>query len=128
MHRLRWVALAAYVALVALVIAWEGWMAPATPVPRAFWIGLKTLPLALPLPWLLRDSPRAHVLAALLLLLYFCEGVAVAYGAAKSGDARALAYAVAEVAVSMLFIVTASLYARARFSPGPHRAHEETES
>lgn len=125
---LRWTALAAYVGLLALVFAWEAWAAPATPVPRAFWIGLKTLPLAVPLPWLLRGSARAHVLAALLLLLYFCEGVAVGYHAAKTGELHALAYAAVEIAASVIFIVTAALYARVS-SPGARsRAGEGTES
>lgn len=125
---LRWIALAAYVTLIALVFVWEAWAAPATPVPRAFWVGLKMLPLAVPLPWLLRGSARAHVLAALLLLLYFCEGVATAYNAVESGDIRAFAYAAAEIAVSVLFIVAAAVYARANLAGARPRDAEETES
>lgn len=121
-------ALCAYVALLALVVGWETWAAPLTPVPRAFWLIIKTPPLLIPLPGLLRGSPRAFVLAALLVLLYFCEGVATAYSAAQSGDGAALAYAVAEIFISLIFIATAPLYARFRWRRGNLQAPAGTES
>ncbi len=124
----RWIAFAAYLCLVAAVAGWEGWAAPAMPVPRAFWLALKLIPLAIPLPWLVRASPRAHVAAALLLLLYFCEGVAIAYAAAQTGAAGALAYGSAQTALSVLFIVAASVYARLSFRAGAPRVRAGTES
>lgn len=124
----RWIALAAYVALLALVFVWEAWAAPATPLPRAFWLGLKLIPLAAPLPWLARGGARAHVLAALILLLYFCEGVVLAYTAAKTGAGGELAYAAAEIALVLLFIAAASVYARANFREQHPRAGAGTES
>lgn len=128
MHPRRKAALAAYIALIALVLAWEAWLAPATPVPRAFWIALKALPLAAPLPWLMRDSAHGYVLAAILMLLYFSDGVAGAYGAVRAEDVRALAYAAAETVLSVCFIVTASLYARFRLRNPIAPAGGETES
>lgn len=121
---MRALALAAHVGLMALVVIWEAWWAPATPVARGFWIALKLVPLAVVLPWLVRGGARAHLAAALLLLLYFCEGVTSAYSAVRAGAAGTLAYGAAEAALSMLFIVTASVYVRLNGS----RAGARTES
>jgi len=124
---LRWIALATYLALLAAVIVWEAWAAPATPLPRAFWLGVKLLPLALPLPWLARGSARAHVVAALLLLLYFCEGVVAAYRGAHTGGGE-LGHAATQIALTVGFIAAASVYARLSFRADPPRAVAGTES
>lgn len=114
MHPQRKAALAAYFALIALVFAWEAWLAPPTPVARAFWLALKILPLALAFPWLMRGSAHAYVLTAILMLLYFSDGIAGIYGAARGESWAVLAYAAAQSALSLSFIVAASLYARFR--------------
>jgi uncharacterized membrane protein len=110
----RRLALAAYIALLLLVLGWELLAAPATPLPRAFWAGVKTVPLLVPVYWLVRGGARAHVLAALLVLLYFCDGIATAYLAARAGTAHALGYAAAEIAAALSFIGAATFYARFR--------------
>ena len=125
---MRTAAFAAYLALVALVVAWEAWLAPATPVPRAFWIGLKVLPLAAPLPWLWRSSAYAHVLVALLALIYFSDGIVIAYSALRIGDFSAALFGAIEIIAAVAVIVTASLYARLRFRNAPPRVAAETES
>lgn len=113
-HRTLWtVSASSYLGLLALVMLWEAWLAPATPVPRAFWLGLKTLPLLVPLYPVLRGSARAHVLAALLVLLYFSEGVAAAYSEGRRGDWGGTAYGLAEIVLAVVFIVSATFYARA---------------
>lgn len=124
----RGVAAAAYVGLMVLVVVWEGWWAPATPVARGFWVGLKLFPLAIPLPWLVRGGAHAHVAASLLLLLYFCDGVAIAYSAAQTGATRALLYGAAEITACVLFIAAASIYARLNFGARQLRADARTES
>lgn len=111
--RLRTVAAASYLGLLALVVLWEAWLAPPTPVPRAFWLGLKTLPLLVPLYPVLRGSARAHVLASLLVLLYFSEGVAVAYSEGRRGDWSGVAYGFGEIVLAVAFIVSATFHARA---------------
>lgn len=128
MRAARRAAIIAYVMLVSLVAIWEIRLAPATPLSRAFWVTLKVLPLLAPLPWLVRGNAYAHVLASLLLLLYFCDGVAVAYDAAKSGDFAALLYAAGEIGMVLAFVIAASLYARLSFRMKPPRAAAETES
>lgn len=112
MRLTRQLALASYLALLALIVAWEVLLAPVTPLPRAFWAALKTVPLLLLMVALLRGSARAYVFAALLVLLYFCEGVAVGYSAARKGSAPEFLYACAEVMLALIFIGSASFYAR----------------
>ena len=118
------IAAGAWLGLLALVLAWEVWGAPATPVSRGLWVALKTLPLIAPLPWLWRGGARAHVIAALIALLYFSDGVAVAYDAGRRAAAAALVYGLLEIALALAFVVAAGLYARVMFS----RARAGTES
>jgi uncharacterized membrane protein len=108
----RRAALGAWLALLALVSGWEAFAAPPTPVPRGFWLLLKTAPLLAPLPALLRGGARAHVLAALIALLYFSVGVATAYDAGRRGEPPALLYGLAETALAAAFVVAAGAYAR----------------
>lgn len=123
----RALAAASYLGLLALVVVWEAWLAPATPVPRGLWLGLKTLPLLVPLYPILKGSARAHVLAALLVLLYFSEGVAVAWTEARRGGSAGLAAGAAEIALAVLFVVSASFYARAADRSKPQVYAEERE-
>jgi len=116
---LRRVAVAAYLALALVIVGWEGWAAPPTAAPRAYWLALKLAPLALPLPGLVRESARAYVLAALLLLLYFCGGIAVAYDAARRGAAGAFAYGAAQTFAALAFVVAAAVYARLKSAASP---------
>lgn len=109
---MRALAAASYLGLLALVVVWEAWLAAPTPVPRAFWAGLKVVPLLIPLYPLLRGSARAHVLAALLVLLYFSEGVAMTWTEGRRGDVAGIAYGLAEIALAVLFILSATFYAR----------------
>jgi len=124
----RWTAFAAYVALLLLVIFWEAWWAPLTPLPRAFWIAIKVTPLIVPLPGLWRKSARAHVLASLLLLIYFCEGVAAVYGARTSGNAMTILYGSTEIILVVLAITAASVFARFAFKLPPSQTRARKES
>jgi uncharacterized membrane protein len=127
-HRLRTLAAASYLGLLALLIAWEAWLAPPTPVPRAFWMALKLVPLLLALYPLLRGSARAHVLTALLVLLYFSEGVAVAYTEGRREAWSGVMYGLAEVALAVAFIVSATFYARLSGRALPARGSAGKES
>lgn len=124
----RRLALFNYAALLVVVLWWEAWAAPATPVSRVFWLVIKLLPLLVPLPALWRGSARAYVLAALLVMLYFCDGIATAYGAWRSGSGASLGYAALEIITAVTFIATASFYARFRWRRENVRARAETES
>lgn len=108
----RRVALVAYGVLLGLIVLWEAWLAPPTPVSRGFWLGLKALPLVVALPGLWQGKPRTYVLAALLMLVYFSLGVANVYDAAKHGSSLKLIVATTEILVSVIFIAAAPIYAR----------------
>lgn len=119
-HRLlRRATLGAYLALLIFVFVWEAWLAPSTPVPRTFWLALKTIPLLIPLPGLWRGNARTHVLAALLVLLYFCEGIADTYHAVKTNASIALMGALIELSAALLFIVLAPIHARIMWRRDP---------
>lgn len=124
----RRVGLLAYAALLASVVWWEAWAAPATPVSRFFWLGIKLVPLLVPLPALWRGSARAHVLAALLVLLYFCDGIALAYSSVKVGNPAALGYAVLEIAAAVTFVAAGSFYARFTLRRASAPTHAQKES
>jgi len=70
--------------------------------------------LLIVLPGVLHGRPKAHVLAELLVLLYFTEGVIVAY--LHRNDALAtdtpLLYAWTEIVLSLVFIGTSAYYVR----------------
>lgn len=76
---MRWLTLASGALLMALGLAWEIWLVPVAYAPPAVWATIKALPLAALLPALWRDRARAYFAACLLVLLYFCEGVVLAY-------------------------------------------------
>lgn len=65
--------IAGVVALIALGLAWELWLAPQR--PGGTMLALKVLPLALALPALLKGRIRAYQLWTMLILVYLCEGV-----------------------------------------------------
>ena len=69
--RTRSVALACLLALIALGLAWELWLAP---TGMRTW-AIKVLPLALALPGVLRFRMFTHRWLALLVWLYVAEGL-----------------------------------------------------
>ena len=110
---LRRATLTLYLALLALVGVWESWFAPAGILPRGAWLAIKLAPLIAVLVGVWRGSARAHVIAALIVMLYFIEGVVLAFGGARGLEAPAtFAYALAEIVLTLAFFVCASLYAR----------------
>ena len=84
MHALaRTLALGGQLALLAVVVAWAGWLAPAGGQPAALRAAVLALPLLLPLPGLLRGRRRAHLWAALVTLPYFTHGVVEAWAGSR---------------------------------------------
>ena len=99
--------------MLALVALWESWIAPAGILPRGAWLAIKLAPLIAVLVGLWRGSARAHVIAALVAMLYFIEGVVLAFGGARGLEGPAtFVYALGEIALTLAFFVCASFYAR----------------
>jgi uncharacterized membrane protein len=103
---LRAAASATLIALIALALAWELWLAPAR--PGGSLLALKALPLVLPLGGVLQGRRYTYQWSSMLILAYFAEGVTRVW--ADSGLARQLA--IAEVLLSLGYFAAAVSYAR----------------
>ena len=104
----RALAVAALLALVALCLAWELWLAPLR--PGGSWLAVKALPLLLALPGLLRMRMYTYRALALFVWLYFVEGVVRASGDRPPSNA----YALAEVVLVVLLFVACTAHVRLR--------------
>ena len=105
-RRLRAITAAALVALIALSLAWELWLAPLR--PGGSLVALKALPLALPLRGIFEGRRYTYQWSSLLILAYFAEGVT--RSVAERGASQACA--LAELALSALFFAAVVAYAR----------------
>jgi uncharacterized membrane protein len=112
----HWLAVSAYVLLLVNVALWETWGAPAQQASVYTGLLLKTVPLMLLLPGVWKKQSGAHLLASLLMLLYFTEGVVLVYS--EWGQAwhwhNELVYATIETVLSIGYIGFAGLYIRTR--------------
>jgi uncharacterized membrane protein len=110
----RCVAVASLLALIALGLAWELWLAPTGRGTLA----LKVLPLVAPLPGLLKNRLYTYRWTSLLVWLYFAEGAV----RATSEHGRGAAAACAEVALSLLLFAACAGHVRWRLKHGGHAA------
>jgi uncharacterized membrane protein len=94
------------IALIALSLAWELWLAPLR--PGGSLLALKALPLALPLGGILKGKRYTYQWSTMLILAYFAEGVM--RGWAERGLSQALAFA--EIGLSVVFFAAAVSYAK----------------
>jgi uncharacterized membrane protein len=106
LRALRLAASASLIALLALCLAWELWLAPLR--PGGTLLALKAAPLALPLGGVLSGRRYAYQWSSMLILAYLAEGVTRAWS--ERGTAQALA--AAEIALSLSFFASAVAYAR----------------
>jgi uncharacterized membrane protein len=104
---LQWGAVGSLLALIALGLVWELWLAPAR--PGGSWLVLKVLPLLAPLFGLLHGRRRTFQWTAFLALAYFAEGIVRAWS--EPGSVRALA--TLEIALALALFGCAVLGARA---------------
>jgi uncharacterized membrane protein len=103
---LRLVAAGSLLALIALCLAWELWLAPLR--PGGSLIALKALPLLLPLRGIAAGRRYTYQWSSMLILAYFAEGVTRAWSDAGLSQKLALA----ELALSLGFFLAAVSYAR----------------
>ena len=85
---MRSLAVGLLLALLALGLAWELWLAPLK--PGGSWLVLKVLPLLLPLRGLLRGERYTFQWSTMLIWLYAAEGATRMY--TDSGPAARLAF------------------------------------
>ncbi|MEQ1518564.1 MAG: DUF2069 domain-containing protein [Usitatibacteraceae bacterium] len=102
----HYAAIASLVALIALCIAWETFLAPLR--PGGSWLMLKALPLLLPLFGILRGKRYTYQWASMFVLFYFTEGAVRAW----SDRGLSANLALVEVALSVIFFLAAIYYAR----------------
>lgn len=104
---LRWGASASLIGLIVLGVLWELWVAPLR--PGGSLLALKVMPLLLPLRGVLRGNLYTLQWAAMLILLYFMEGVVRAW---SDPSAMSALMAWFEIALSFVFYLCAILYLR----------------
>ena len=103
--RTRAVALASTIALIALGLAWELWLAPTGPRSLA----IKVLPLLLPLPGLWRNRLYTYRWLSLMVWLYVVEGVVRAAGDRGIGAALAAL----EIVLCLVLFTACAMHVRA---------------
>jgi uncharacterized membrane protein len=100
------IASASLIALIALCLAWELWLAPIK--PGGSWLVLKALPRLWPRFGILHGRRYTYQWSSMMILAYLTEGVVRA--ATESGTARVLAGS--EVLLSLVFFASTVAYAR----------------
>ena len=86
------VAVATLLALIALCLSWELFLAPLR--PGGSWLALKALPLCIPLAGFLKNRMYTYRWVSLMIWLYFTEGVVRAWSDRPPSNWLALAEAV----------------------------------
>jgi len=94
------------IALIALCLAWELWLAPLR--PGGSLLALKALPLTFPLRGVLVGKRYTYQWSSMLILAYFAEGVTRAWS--ERGLSQQLA--LAEIAFSLAYFAAAVACAR----------------
>ena len=104
----RWLAVGSMLALIALGLAWELFLAPIR--PGGSWLALKVLPLCIPLAGLLKNRMYTYRWVSLVVWLYFTEGVVRAWGDKAPGNYLAML----EVALCLTLFAACTLHVRLR--------------
>ena len=99
-------ALASLVALIVLCVAWELWLAPLR--PGGSWLVLKVAPLLIPLVGVARRDLYTLQWSAMLILIYFAEGIV----RATSDRQPSATLAAIEVILTVVYFFASILYLR----------------
>ena len=108
LKRIQALALGSLLALIALGLAWELWLAPLR--PGGSWWAIKVLPLALPVAGLLKHRMYTYRWLSLLVWLYITEGLVRA--TSESGLNAWLA--LGQVLLCLLLFAACTLHVRLR--------------
>ena len=114
LNRVRALAAACLLAMIALGLVWELWLAP---TGNRTW-ALKVLPLAVALAGVLKHRMYTYRWLSLLVWLYFTEGVV----RATSERGAAVALAAAEVVLSLVLFAACVAHVRSRLRSAEARA------
>lgn len=95
------------IALIALSLAWELWLAPLR--PGGSMLVLKVVPLLLPLMGILKGRRYTYQWASLLILLYFGEGL---LRATSDATATSRLLGLAETVLALIFFASTAWYAK----------------
>ena len=99
-------AVTSLIALSILCVVWEAWLAPLA--PGSWKLALKVVPLLLPLAGVIRRDLYTLQWSAMLILLYFAEGIVRA--TSDRGFSSTLGWI--EVVLTTLYFVCALIYLR----------------
>lgn len=105
-RRLNLIASASLIALIALCVAWELWLAPLR--PGGSMLVFKVAPLLAPLFGIIRGRRYTYQWATLMIMLYVAEGLV----RATSDTGASVPLAWTEFALSLTFFTAAVGYAR----------------
>ena len=112
-RRARDVAVVSLLALIALSLAWELWLAPLR--PGGSWLALKALPLCIPLAGFLKNRMYTYRWVSLMIWLYFTEGVVRAWSDHSPSNWLALA----EVVLCIVLFTACTAHIRLRLRKVP---------
>ena len=104
----RRVAVATLLALIALCLSWELFLAPLR--PGGSWLALKALPLCIPLAGFLKNRMYTYRWVSLMVWLYFTEGVVRAW----SDRAPSNWLALLEVVLCLVLFTACTMHIRLR--------------
>ena len=106
----RYLAAGSMMALIALGLAWELWLAPVR--PGGSLLALKVLPLCLPLAGILKNRMYTYRWMSLLVWLYFIEGATRAWSDKAPGNYLAML----EVFLCLLLFAACAFHVRLRLN------------
>jgi uncharacterized membrane protein len=106
----RAMALASLLALIALCVAWELWLAPVKPGGSWALATIKAVPLLLPLPGIWRNRMYTYRWLSLLVWLYFAEGLV----RATSDRGLGVWLAVVEIVLCLVLFAACAMHVRWR--------------
>lgn len=119
-NRYQTLASASLIALIALCLAWEGWLAPLR--PGGSWMILKGAFLLLPLFGILRGKRYTYKWLSLFIQFYLLEGLT----RATSDHGLSQWLAIGETLLAVLLFTAVVLYLRStRITPAPSSSEDE---
>ncbi|RZQ57048.1 DUF2069 domain-containing protein [Pseudidiomarina tainanensis] len=106
-RQIRFLALASYLGLLALMIIWQVWCQRDSEFSVVFRIGLWIVPLLFALPGMLRGKPYTYAWANFILMWYFLHSLTMLYVAPEQRG-----FAIAELVLTSAAFVGCTWYAR----------------